>query len=50
MDPYEAYAAAAAEERERRKQDREPGIWMPDSEHLDSDELPPDQERPRLRE
>jgi hypothetical protein len=44
MDPYQAYAVAAAEARERRKRDREPGTWMPDSEHLDRDELPPDRE------
>jgi hypothetical protein len=35
MDPYEAYAEAAAGARERRRREREPSTWMPASEDFD---------------
>ena len=37
MDPYVAYAQAAAREREDRKREREPAIWLPESDQLDAD-------------
>jgi hypothetical protein len=35
LDPYEAFAEAAATARERKKRDREPGTWMPGSDEFD---------------
>jgi hypothetical protein len=31
VDPFTAYAHAVANNRERKKREREPGIWLPDS-------------------
>ncbi len=37
MDPYVAYARAAAKERERKKREQEPAIWLPESDQLAED-------------
>jgi hypothetical protein len=44
MDPHQAFAEAAARASERKKRDREPGIWMPGPGHLDHDDALPDRE------
>jgi hypothetical protein len=35
IDPFAAFAQAAAKERERKKREREPGIWLPGADELD---------------
>jgi hypothetical protein len=44
VDPFTAYAHAVANNRERKKREREPGIWLPDSDDLDQERLPEDAE------
>jgi hypothetical protein len=44
IDPFQAYAQSAAKERERKKREREPGMWLPGSEDLDQEPVLADQE------
>lgn len=44
IDPFQAYAQSAAKERERKKKEREPAIWLPGSEDLDQEPVLADQE------
>ena len=37
VDPYKAHAEVAANERERKKREREPAIWIPEPDDLDRD-------------
>jgi hypothetical protein len=44
-DPHQAFAEVAAKTRDRKKREREPGTWMPNSDDLDrEDPLQPDGE------
>jgi hypothetical protein len=36
-DPFQAFAEVAAEERDRKKRERDPSIWLPDSDDLDQE-------------
>jgi hypothetical protein len=36
-DPFQAFAEVAAEERARKKRERDPSIWLPDSDDLDQE-------------
>jgi hypothetical protein len=38
VDPYVAYAEIAARERERKKREKEPAIWLPDGDDLDRED------------
>lgn len=37
IDPFEAFAQVAARERERKKKEREPAIWLPGGDELDEE-------------
>jgi hypothetical protein len=44
VDPFVAFAQSAAEDRERKKRERDPGIWLPGSDDLDQERSLPDRE------
>jgi hypothetical protein len=37
IDPFEAFAQVAANERKRKKREREPGIWLPGGDELEQE-------------
>jgi hypothetical protein len=44
IDPIQAFAEVAAKERERKKREREPGLWLPGADDMDRENGLPDAE------